>query len=87
MWYPKEPGVICTMSTTPIMAMGWRQSLPLSVVQLTNKHCQKPNCRNGDVDIVPINPGSFGNLACLFPGCDQKIFFFLSKELYKLTNH
>jgi hypothetical protein len=27
-----------------------RQCLPLSVVQLTGKHCPKPNCRNGVVD-------------------------------------
>ena len=68
MWSPKEPGLIGTTSTPPIMAMGWRQCLPLSVVQLKGKHCQKPNCRNGVVDIVPINPGSFGDLPCLFPG-------------------
>ena len=27
------------VSTTPITAMGWRQCLPLSVVQLKVKHC------------------------------------------------
>ena len=31
-------------------AMGCRQCLPLSVVQLKGKHCQKPHCRNGVVD-------------------------------------
>ena len=32
------------------MAMGCRQCLPLSVIQLGCKHCQKPHCRNGVVD-------------------------------------
>ena len=41
------------VSTTPITAMGCRQCLPLSVVQLKGKHCQKPHCRNGVV-------GTFG---------------------------
>ena len=39
-----------SVSTTPITAMGWRQCLPLSVVQLKGKHCRKPHCRNGVVD-------------------------------------
>ena len=30
------------VSTTPITAMGCRQCLPLSVVQLKGKHCRKP---------------------------------------------
>ena len=38
------------VSTTPITAMGCRQCLPLSVVQLKGKHCQKTHCRNGVVD-------------------------------------
>ena len=38
------------VSTTPITAMGCRQCLPLSVVQLKGKHCRKPRCRNGVVD-------------------------------------
>ena len=33
-----------------ITAMGCRQCLPFSVVQLKGKHCQKPHCRNGVVD-------------------------------------
>ena len=37
-------------STTPITAMGFRQCLPLSVVQLKSKHCRNPHCRNGVVD-------------------------------------
>ena len=31
------------VSTTPIMAMGCRQCLPLSVVQLKGKHYRKPH--------------------------------------------
>ena len=38
------------VSTTPITAMGCRQCLPLSVVQLKGKHCRKLHCRNGVVD-------------------------------------
>ena len=38
------------LSTTPITAMGCRQCLALSVVQLKGKHCQKPHFRNGVVD-------------------------------------
>ena len=38
------------VSTTPITAMGCRQCLPLSVVQLKEKHCRKPRCRNEVVD-------------------------------------
>ena len=38
------------ISTTPITAMECRQCLPLSVVQLKGKHCQKPHCCNGVVD-------------------------------------
>ena len=37
-------------STTPITAIGCRQCLPLSVVQLKGKHSWKPQCRNGIVD-------------------------------------
>ena len=47
-WYARRysPNV----STTPITEMGCRQCLPLSVVQLKGKHCQKTHCRNGVVD-------------------------------------
>ena len=44
---PHSPNV----STTPITAMGCQQCLPLSVVQLKDKHCRKPHCRNGVVDM------------------------------------
>ena len=39
------------VSTTPITAMGCWQCSPLSVVQLKGKHCRKPNCRNGVIDM------------------------------------
>ena len=39
------------VSTTPITAMGCKQCLSLSVVQLKGKHCRKPHCRNGVVDM------------------------------------
>ena len=43
--------ILClNVSTTPITAMGCRQCLPLSVVQLKGKHCRKPHCRNGVVN-------------------------------------
>ena len=38
------------VSITPNTAMGCRQCLPLSVVQLKGKHCRRPHCRNGVVD-------------------------------------
>ena len=50
------------VSTTPITAMGCRQCLPSSVVQLKGKHCRKTHCHNGVVDtfgpcvlLVPFN--------------------------------
>ena len=36
-------------TTTPITAMGCRQCLPLSLIQLKGKHCRKPHCCNGVV--------------------------------------
>ena len=39
------------VSATPITSMGCRQCLPLNVVQLRGKHCRKPHCRNGVVDM------------------------------------
>ena len=44
----QRPG--SNVSTTPIMAMGCQQCLPLSVVRIKGKHCQKTHCRNGVVD-------------------------------------
>ena len=43
------------VSTFPITAMGSRQCLSCSVVQLKGKNCRKPHCRNGVVDT--IGPG------------------------------
>ena len=40
------------VSTTPFMATGCRQCLPLSVVQLKGKHCQNTHCRNGVKEYV-----------------------------------
>ena len=42
------------ISKTPITAMGCRQCLPLSDVQLKGKHCQKTHCRNGVVDTLEL---------------------------------
>ena len=36
--------------TTPITAVRYRQCLPLSVVKLKGKHCQKDYCHSGVVD-------------------------------------
>ena len=44
------------VSTTPITAMGCRQCLPFSVVQLKGKHCRKPHCHNGVVDMFGLGP-------------------------------
>ena len=50
-WYSTTLEAYClSVSTTPITAMGCRQYLPLSVVQLKGKHCRKPHCPNGVVD-------------------------------------
>ena len=46
----KGKGEGWNVSTTPNMAMGCRQCLSLSVVQLKGKHCKKPHCCNGIVD-------------------------------------
>ena len=42
------------VSTTPITAMGCRQLLPLSIVQIKSRHCRKPHCRNGVVDTFEL---------------------------------
>ena len=39
---PKGLWFCPNVSTTPITAMGYRQCLPLSVVQLKGKHCRHP---------------------------------------------
>ena len=45
-------GQCSNVSTTPITAMGCRQCLPLSVVQLKGKHCRKHHCRSGSFWLV-----------------------------------
>ena len=48
-WQPYS--LLPKWSTTPIMAMGCRQCLPLSIyLKLIGKHWQKPHCHNGVVD-------------------------------------
>ena len=42
---------VLDVSTTPITAMGCQQCLPLGVVQQKGKHCRKPHCRIGVVDM------------------------------------
>ena len=42
------------VSTTPNTAMGCRQCLSFSVVQLKGKHCRKPHCHNGVVDMFGL---------------------------------
>ena len=42
------------LSTTHIMAMGCRQCLPLSVVQLKCKHCRQTHCHNRVVDLFEL---------------------------------
>ena len=51
-------GIRTSNETTPVTAMGCRQCLTLSVVQLKGKHCRKLHCRNGVVDI--FGPGLAG---------------------------
>ena len=43
------------VSTTHITAMECWQCLPLSVVQLKDKHCRKPHCSNGIVDTLSLS--------------------------------
>ena len=51
MLYRKKWKSLCrNVSTIPITAMGCQQCLPLSVVQLKDKHCWKLHCRNGVLD-------------------------------------
>jgi hypothetical protein len=61
------------VSITPITAMGFRQCLPLTVVQLKDKHCRKPHCRNGAVDtfglgVVCVYCVLFVSVYCLQKG-------------------
>ena len=45
----------------PLRQWGCQKCLPLSVVQLKGKHCQKPHCRNGVVDTFGHGPFIFQN--------------------------
>ena len=56
---------ICN-TTTPIMAMGCLQCLPLSVVQLKGKHWRKPHCRNGVVDMFELYFWRYKYLQCAY---------------------
>jgi hypothetical protein len=54
------------VSTTPITAMGCRQCLPLTIVQLNDKHCRKPHCRNWVVDTFRLRLELISELAFPF---------------------
>ena len=66
------------LSTTPITAMGCRQCLPLSVVQLKGKHCQKT---------IAVNPiavaGCILHRACLLFSSIYRIMSSLNKTICK----
>ena len=66
------------VSTTPITAMGCRQCLPLSVVQLKGKHYRKPHCRNGVVDTYGQSP--FGS----YDLCNRSFIFCLFTQTWLL---
>ena len=56
--YSARPNVY----TTPIKAIGCRQCLPISIVQMNGKHCRKPHCRNGVVNTFLLySHGKRGN--------------------------
>ena len=69
-----------------ITAMGCRQCLSLSVVQLKGKHCRKPHCRNGVVGTFGQCPIEFAHFEkkcpqeVSIPTCQLTIFF-------KCTHH
>ena len=50
-----QPCQLTNVSTTPITAMECRQRLPLGIIQLKGKHCQKPHCRNGFLDTFALD--------------------------------
>ena len=47
-------------------AMGCRQCLPLSDIQLKGKHCRKPNCHNGGVECRYVAAQICSNLTSAF---------------------
>ena len=44
------------VSTTPLMAMGCQQCLPLGVIQLKGKHCYSLNLANQNVESFLLMP-------------------------------
>ena len=45
--------------------MACQQYLPLSVVQLKGKHCRKPHCCNGVLDMFGHGLEGSGDVVCL----------------------
>ena len=82
-----------TVSTNPITAMGCRQCLPLSVVQLKGKHCWKPHFWNGVVDMFHKTKVLLFFFICLWPrvlfisygptrkGCHGSYSYFFKKTV------
>ena len=70
-----------TVSTTPIMAMGCRKFLPLSVVPRKDNHCGKCHCRNAVVDTFGHSPPNQGFMQENVQKGD-----FLKKSLQELKN-
>ena len=69
-----------SVSTTPITAMGCRQCLPLSVVQLKGKYCQKPNCPNGVVDT--FKPGQLSGGHWIEYSSSKFRFYNITKKIH-----
>ena len=65
------------VSTTPILATGCRQCLPLSVVQLKGKHCRKPHCHNGVVDTFELCLSSLSRFPPIVHEICEQYFFFM----------
>ena len=69
------------VSIRPIIAMGCQQCLSLSVVQLKDKHCRKPHCRNGALDMLGM--GRYKCQICTDSFCVADIIiFFLILGIY-----
>ena len=67
--------------------MGCRQCLPLSVVQLKGKHCQKPYCRNGVVDTFRHSRSHLLGIQVIVKNCSLHTNQHTSQNLhtFKLT--
>ena len=61
--------------------MRWGQCLPLSVVQLKGKHCQKSHCRNGVVDTFEPGQLSGGHWIEY-----RSKFWFFSSSKFRIHN-